>query len=140
MNLRALEQLQSSIEIVIARMQMSFFKVQLCKFWLGKLWIVLWTMEEERTRKSKINSKLCLDSLRLGFVKVIIRLGTLKYSIYLFQAGAKIHIFQKSTYWKSQFLQNSPFWNLIFHKIHLSKISFFTKFTFLKHQIKGISG
>ena len=48
--------------------------------------------------------------------------------------GKNPHFIQKFTYWKSQFLQNSPFWNPIFHKIHVSKISIFTKFTFLKSQ------
>ena len=34
------------------------------------------------------------------------------------------------TLWKSYFSQNSPFENLIFHKIHNFKILFFTQFTF----------
>ena len=55
-----------------------------------------------------------------------------------FHAGVEIHILsnfvQKFTYCKSQFSQNSPFWNLIFHQIHMSKTSIFTKCTFLKPQ------
>ena len=43
--------------------------------------------------------------------------------------------FQKFTYWNSQFLQNSHFWNLILHKIHFSEFPIFTKFTFLKTQV-----
>ena len=46
--------------------------------------------------------------------------------------GQKSTFFQKFILWKSQFLKNSPFWNLIFHKIHVSRILIFTKFTFLK--------
>ena len=46
----------------------------------------------------------------------------------------KIPIFTKFTFLKSHFSQNSPFWSLIFHKIHNSEISIFTKFTFLKSQ------
>ena len=38
---------------------------------------------------------------------------------------------------KSHFSQNSQFQNLNFHKIHIFKITFFTKFTFFKHQILG---
>ena len=65
--------------------------------------------------------------------------------------GKNPHFIQKFTYWKSQFLQNSHFWNLIFHKIHTSEISIFTKFTcylkshfsqnwhFWNIEIKGIS-
>ena len=42
-------------------------------------------------------------------------------------------IITKLTFLKSQFTYtNSPFSNLIFRKIHVSKISIFTKFTFLK--------
>ena len=58
---------------------------------------------------------------------------------------------KKITYWQPQFLQNSPFWILNFHKIHTSEFSIFTKFTLLnshfsqnshfwKIKIKGISG
>ena len=46
--------------------------------------------------------------------------------------GKKPQFIQKFTFWKSQFWQNSHVENLIFHKIHISKISFFTKFTFPK--------
>ena len=46
--------------------------------------------------------------------------------------GKNPHFIQKFTFWKSQFLQNSQFQNLNFHKIHISEISFFTKFTILK--------
>ena len=58
--------------------------------------------------------------------------------------GVKIHILSKKfTYWKSQFLekftflkshfsQNSRFRNLIFHEIHISKMSYLTKFAFMK--------
>ena len=37
---------------------------------------------------------------------------------------------QKLPFWKYHFSQNSLFENIIFHKIHLWKISFFTKSTF----------
>ena len=61
---------------------------------------------------------------------------------------SKNHQFiQKFTLWKSQFLQNSPNENHIFHKIHIFKVSIFTishsenriftKFTFFKHQFLG---
>ena len=42
------------------------------------------------------------------------------------------HFFQKFTFSKSHFTQNSHFPNIIFHKIHIYKISLFTKFTFSK--------
>ena len=41
----------------------------------------------------------------------------------------------KFTFSKSHFWQNSHFQNLIFHKIHISEVSFLTKFTFFRHQI-----
>ena len=44
----------------------------------------------------------------------------------------------KFTFSKSHFPQNSHFQSLIFHKIHISQISFFTKFTFLKSQLYKI--
>ena len=43
---------------------------------------------------------------------------------------AKIHNLSKKS-------QNSLFENLIIHKIHIFKVSFFTKFTFFNHQILG---
>ena len=43
--------------------------------------------------------------------------------------GKNHQLFQKVTFWKSHFSRNSHFKSLIFHKIHISKISFFTKFT-----------
>ena len=60
----------------------------------------------------------------------------------------KTPIFTKFTFLKSRLSQNSPFWNLIFHKIHIfgnlifhkintSEISFITKFTFLKYRNQG---
>ena len=33
--------------------------------------------------------------------------------------GKNPYFIQKITYWKSQFLENSPFWIFIFHKIHV---------------------
>ena len=48
--------------------------------------------------------------------------------------------FTKFTNLKSQFSQNLHFWNLNFHKIQISEILFFAKFTFLKYQNLGISG
>ena len=45
--------------------------------------------------------------------------------------------FTKFTISKSHCSQNSQFQSPIFHKIHIFKVSFFTKFTFFKHQILG---
>ena len=49
--------------------------------------------------------------------------------------GKNPHFIQKSHFRNSQFSQNSPFQNHIFDKIHIFKITFFTKFTFLKYHI-----
>ena len=47
--------------------------------------------------------------------------------------GKNPHFIKKFTHWKSQFfLQNSPYWNFIFNKIHISEITFFTKFAIMK--------
>ena len=44
---------------------------------------------------------------------------------------AKIHILHQKSHFEN-FSQNLHFWNLIFHKIHIFKVWFFTKFTFSK--------
>ena len=48
--------------------------------------------------------------------------------------GQKSSFYQKITFWNYQFSHNSQFQTLIFHKIHIFKMSFFTKFTFSKSQ------
>ena len=56
-----------------------------------------------------------------------------KVLIFSNHTGAKnAHFIRKFTFWKSHFWQNSQFQNLIFHQIHIFKVSFFTKFTFSK--------
>ena len=67
----------------------------------------------------------------MGLITVILFLFQVSMS---FTLGENPHFIQKFTFWKSQFLtkftslnshfsQNSHFWNLIFHKIHIFEIS-----------------
>ena len=53
-----------------------------------------------------------------------------------FHTGAKILNSSKNSHCKISFIwQNSHFQSLFFRRIHILNISFFTKFTFFKHQI-----
>ena len=62
------------------------------------------------------------------------KIHILKIPIFTKFTSLKSH-FSQSTFLKSHFPQNSHIWNLIFHKIHLSGISIFTKFPLLSFKI-----
>ena len=88
-------------------------------------WILILTL---RLKKMRLTSATRIDGAQLKCKSVVkIRIFSCfscikkPWLVYL-HTGAKINILSKK----------SHFWNHIFHKIHTSKISFFTKFTFLK--------
>ena len=63
-------------------------------------------------------------------------LKTTKQTSCLVQENRHI-LSKKSQLFNVIFSQNSHFQNLTFHNIYIFKVSFFTKFTFFKHQILG---